>query len=102
GCISAIYRASMYMLTAPHAATVWIQSGGAMRRPLPRPGRDRCPGAALQPGGDRDARAGRGRHRLVAAARPARAPVRARPDARPALVPALPGLLRARPAADRR
>ena len=46
--------------------------------------------------------AARGRHRLVVAARAARAPARARADARPALVPAVPRLLRADPAALRR
>ena len=44
----------------------------------------------------------RRRDRLVVAARAARAPARARADARPALVPAVPRLLRARPAALRR
>ena len=68
-------------------------------RPLSRHRGDRRAGAADEPGRGRRRLPGRGGHRLVAAARPARAPAGARPDARPALVSRLRLLLRGAAAA---
>ena len=58
--------------------------------------------SALQPGGRRDPLRGRRRHGLVVAARAARRAARRRAHLRPALLPAVPRVLRARPAALRR
>ncbi len=63
---------------------------------------DRRPCTADEPGGRRRRRARRGPHRVVAAARAARAPARARAHPRPPLVPRLRLLLRGAAAAVRR
>src|SRR2546423_7326999 len=70
--------------------------------PVPRPRRHRLARAAVQPGDDRPRLGARRRDWLVVAARDPRGAARGRAHPRAAVLPALPRVLRARPAALRR
>ena len=88
------------LVFAAWRAVQWLRSDdGARGRSIRRHVGDRRTRAALQPGDDRDPRAGRDHSRPVVAARPARAAARRRADLRPPLVSPVLRVFRARSAA---